>query len=189
LAHSKHDTIITVLSGSCTGVIWQDGWVYPFREFDSFGAKAGTGKSWTILNAPHLLNGDEPTNSNPDLVILVMQENHEQDEDEIYYQSQTDRPGSNVRIWANPPSQAAIGPYPGTADPSVHTDHPEAQGPVLLEYLHAPAQVAPYASGSRWRKEVNIAEVMGLKNRTTVKWQVYPPGTRTSGMSYNLIYT
>ncbi|KAG8965893.1 hypothetical protein FRC03_012825 [Tulasnella sp. 419] len=176
LAYSSIDVLVTCISGC--GLLWQNGWTYPFLVDDSAGWKAGTGTCHTIIN-----EGGPDTE---DLVLLIAQEVSENNL--IHYAFENDRTADaqESELWQDPPVQNEMGPHPGVPrvsfDGTLLEDIPDVfEGPRPSNVTNGPLQTGEVGEGGMmFALATSLSQETGLSGRIGINLEIAPPGTRSS---------
>lgn len=180
LAHLTQDTLITSLSGS--GLIWQNGWTYPFDPMDSAGWKAGTGVAYTIINEGSGVGDDEEQEN---LILLVAQElKPGSDKIHLRLPSDVDNTLPEDRLWFNPPRQNELGPHPALPavafDEKINDVPPVTLGPRPSNIVHGPSMTDTIREGELECEGTSLSQETALSGRIGINLEILPPGRRSS---------
>jgi uncharacterized cupin superfamily protein len=180
-AHSAEDELVFCLQGR--GVVWQNGWTYPFVPGDVAGWKAGTGITHTIFNDTKQVPGEE--GEEEDLILLVVGE-HKPGEDKLFYPFNPEKYDIPGRLqWDGPQPQNHWGKHPGiprAGRPNEALSDPQT-GPRPTNILNWQEQLAPAGDGELFAYATSLSQETGLSGRFGCNLEIAPPGARSSGTS------
>ncbi|KAG8709938.1 hypothetical protein FRC08_017854 [Ceratobasidium sp. 394] len=179
-AHSAEDELVFCLQGR--GVVWQNGWTYPFAPGDVAGWKAGTGITHTIINDTKRVPGEAPDEEEEDLILLVVGEN-KPGEDRLFYPFNPEKYDIPGRIkWDGPKSQNHWGQHPGIARAERPNDVlPDVQtGARPSNIICWKDQLAEVGHGEMSAYATSLSQETGLSGRLGCNLEIAPPGTRSS---------
>ncbi|KAG8903138.1 hypothetical protein FRB99_003681 [Tulasnella sp. 403] len=173
-SHSTVDTLVTCISGA--GLVWQNGYTYPFTLYDAGGWKASTGAAWTIIN--------DAGPGSEDLVLLLAQECNSQNK--IYFPLKEDIDPSLTedQLWTDVPTQNELGPHPGV--PGIAADGTTVDVPAFKQgtrpsnISNGPTMTDGAGTGELFCEATSLSEDTGLSGRIGINFEIGPPGTRSS---------
>ena len=175
------DSITYCISGQ--GLLWQNGWTFPFEETDCAGWKGGTGIAHTIINDSNL-----DGSPGQDLILITA---HENKEDESFFfplnpeLDEAAMKSEGKPLWKDPPVVGEFGSHPGV--PSVSHERgnkmiPEPQqGYRPSNVINAIAELDTIGEGELFANATSLSRETGLSARFGCNFEVPPPGTRSSG--------
>ncbi|KAG8706119.1 hypothetical protein FRC08_001265 [Ceratobasidium sp. 394] len=179
-AHSAEDELVFCLQGR--GVVWQNGWTYPFAPGDVAGWKAGTGITHTIINDTKRVPGEARGEEEEDLILLVVGEN-KPGEDRLFYPFNPEKYDIPGRLkWDGPKSQNHWGQHPGIARAERPNDVlPDVQtGARPSNIICWKDQLAEVGHGEMSAYATSLSQETGLSGRLGCNLEIAPPGTRSS---------
>ncbi|KIJ52370.1 hypothetical protein M422DRAFT_243161 [Sphaerobolus stellatus SS14] len=180
LALRYGDSITYCISGQ--GLLWQNGWTFPFVATDAVGWKAGTGITHTIIN-----DSNADGSAGEDLFLITAYE--VKDNEEVYYPLVPDISESSPilegrPLWKTPPTQGDLGPHPGV--PSVSPERGNAAIPAAQigyrpsNIINAINELDSIGKGVLFANATSLSQETGLSGRFGCNFEVPPPGTRSS---------
>ncbi|KAG8741045.1 hypothetical protein FRC10_003429 [Ceratobasidium sp. 414] len=179
-AHSAEDELVFCLQGR--GIVWQNGWTYPFVPGDVAGWKAGTGTTHTIINDTKRVPGETADEEEEDLILLVVGEN-KPGEDRLFYPFNPEKYDIPGRLkWDGPKPQNHWGQHPGVARAERPNDVlPDVQtGARPSNIICWKDQLAEVGHGEMSAYATSLSQETGLSGRLGCNLEVAPPGTRSS---------
>ncbi|KAG9121190.1 hypothetical protein FRC07_002959 [Ceratobasidium sp. 392] len=179
-AHSAEDELVFCLQGR--GIVWQNGWTYPFAPGDVAGWKAGTGITHTIINDTKRVPGEAADKEEEDLILLVVGEN-KPGEDRLFYPFNPEKHDIPGRLkWDGPTAQNHWGQHPGIARAERPNDVlPDVQtGARPSNIICWKDQLAEVGEGEMSAFATSLSQETGLSGRLGCNLEVAPPGTRSS---------
>lgn len=185
MAHKLGDVIVYCISGS--GLLWQNGWTFPFNTTDAVGWKAGTGIAHTIINDSNADSG-----AGEDLTLLIAYEDKSQ-ESYSYPLDQDFAATSGKSIWSDPPPQSEFGPHPGV--PTLSPERGNLTIPaVQIGYrpsnvINTISELDAIGEGELFANATSLSQETGLSGRFGCNFEVPPPGARSSGIALNFVPT
>lgn len=165
------------------GLVWQNGWTYPFVPGDVAGWKAGTGVTHTIINDTKRVPG-ETDGEEEDLILIVVGE-HKPGQDRLYYPYDPEKYDIPGRLrWDDHKQQNQGGQHPGVSRADRPNDTlPDSQfGARPSNILSWQDQLAPTGDGELFAYATSLSQETGLSGRFGCNLEVAPPGARSSGM-------
>ncbi|GJJ08165.1 hypothetical protein Clacol_002373 [Clathrus columnatus] len=176
VAHQLGDVIVYCISGS--GLLWQNGWTFPFNTTDAVGWKAGTGITHTIINDTNADGG-----VGEDINLLIAYEDKLL-ESNYYPLDQEFATSSGKSIWKDPPPQGDLGPHPGV--PSLSPERGNLTiPPVQLKYrpsnvVNTITELDGIGEGELFANATSLSQETALSGRFGCNFEVPPPGARSS---------
>ncbi|QRW04787.1 cupin domain-containing protein [Ceratobasidium sp. AG-Ba] len=162
-AHFAEDELVFCLQGR--GIVWQNGWTYPFVPGDVAAWKAGTGITHTIINDTKHLPGETTGEEEEDLILLVVGED-KPDDDKMFYPF-------------NPELYDVPGCVPRAERPNETL--PDVQnGARPSNIINWKDQLAEVGHGELSAYATSLSQETGLSGRFGCNLEVAPPGTRSS---------
>lgn len=175
------DSIVYCISGQ--GLLWQNGWTYPFNATDCVSWKAGTGISHTIIN-----DSNKDGGVGGDLVLIMAYEVKE--EEEACYPLDADISENSPilegkKLWNTPPLQGQLGPHPGVPSVSPERGNKSISEPQTTYHpsnvVNAIAELDTIGEGELFASATSLSQETGLSGRFGCNFEVPPPGARSSG--------
>ncbi|KAH7106215.1 hypothetical protein BKA62DRAFT_286804 [Auriculariales sp. MPI-PUGE-AT-0066] len=185
-AHRLENELVFCVSGG--GVVWQNGFTYPFGPGDVASWKAGTGVVHTIINDS---NRDDPAQGEDLLLISVSED---RPDESLYYPLSPERRAaiSEAQTWKEEavPHQNEFGPHPGypcimnskDGRSGVSSDHPRpSDGPRPSNIANAFEAAEGVGQGDMFAHGCSLTAESGLRGATFgCNLEILPPGTRSS---------
>ncbi|KAF8517742.1 RmlC-like cupin domain-containing protein [Hysterangium stoloniferum] len=177
VAQRLGDVVTYCISGR--GLLWQNGWTFPFNATDAVGWKGGTGTTHTIIN-----DSNSDGSQGEDLVLITAQEVKQ---GELFYyplDQEVKADIENQLLWMDPPPQGESGPHPGTPSISLEGGKTSLPDPVLAyrpsNVINTIAELDAIGEGEMFANATSITQETGLSGRFGCNFEVPPPGARSS---------
>lgn len=181
MAQRLGDSITYCISGR--GLLWQNGWTFPFEATDSAGWKGGTGVAHTIIN-------DSNFDGSPglDLILITAYETKEGESFFFPLNPELDDAAMEAEgktLWKDPPVVGEFGPHPGISSVS-----PERGNKMIAQpqrgyrpsnVVNAIAELDTIGEGELFANATSLSRETGLSGRFGCNFEVPPPGARSSG--------
>lgn len=166
--------MITCISG--VGLVWQNGYTYPFIAGDTGSWKAGEGAPFTIIN-----DGGPGSDT---LGLLVVRDQRHPNENQTHFPFPDDRDES--LLWTEKiPIQNELGRHPaipGIAADGTEYDVPAPkQGARPSNIQNGPGMTEGVGTGELYCEATSLTQDTGLSGKLFgVNFEIGPPGTRSS---------